>query len=282
MITSHIVKKYIRTQSKTLNINPNIVLRMIMFDFFLEKLDLSRFSDKFVIKGGFLISSTTKINLRTTMDLDITLKGLPIDQQSLTKCLEEILSIKTIDNLDMSLAMLNDIRDSADYPGVRATINILYDGIKETLKIDFTTGDIMTPSEVLFSHRTFVESKILSLKSYNYETIIAEKLETIITRSTLNTRMRDFYDIYILWKLTQKMMKEEILEKAFIETMNYRNSLSIKLDNILQILINVENDLNIISLWKSYQNSYPYAKDVQWNKVIESISTILSNMSNLQ
>lgn len=140
----------------------------------------------------------------------------------------------------------------------------------------------MTPSEVLFSHRTFVESKILSLKSYNYETIIAEKLETIITRSTLNTRMRDFYDIYILWKLTQKMMKEEILEKAFIETMNYRNSLSIKLDNILQILINVENDLNIISLWKSYQNSYPYAKDVQWNKVIESIRTILSNMSNLQ
>jgi predicted nucleotidyltransferase component of viral defense system len=275
MISSEQVKALIRNKSKTFNVNPNILLRTVIFDFFLEKLANSKYKDKFIIKGGFLVSAITKINLRTTMDLDITLKDLSIQKKDLMRYIEEIIMIPTHENLIMKLLSIDEINDDADYPGLRASLSIYFDGLKETIKIDFTTGDIITPSETKFQYKTLVYDHTIELKTYNMETILAEKMETILSRGVLNTRMRDFYDVYILWKLNMNEINKIVLKNAFINTSEYRKTYNQIFPDSQIIISLIEQDLTVNKLWERYQSSYPFARDVSWHDAIHSIKSIL-------
>jgi len=156
MISSEQVKALIRNKSKISNINPNIILRTVIFEFFLEKLSKSKYRDRFIIKGGFLVSAITKIDLRTTMDLDVTLKSLSIQKEDLKTYIEEIIVIPSHDNLIMELVSIDEIHEGADYPGLRVSLSIYFDGLIENIKIDFTTGDIITPNETRFQYKSLL------------------------------------------------------------------------------------------------------------------------------
>ncbi len=274
MNSSEQLKALIRNKSKTLNLNANIILRSIIFEFFLEKLSLSNYSDRFIIKGGFLVSTMTQINLRSTMDLDITLKSISLSKSELEIVIKDIISIPTNESLIMNLVSIEEIRDTAEYPGFRVSLQVKFDNITELMKIDFTIGDILTPNEVNFNYKTMFENKILYLKSYNIETLLAEKLETIFSRGILNTRMRDYYDVFILFHLKDSEIDFNLLKQAFENTSKSRNTYNQISDNIKSVLDSINNDQNLETMWKIYQQKYPFAKDIEWDNILNNLTRI--------
>lgn len=278
MMSCEQLKALIRNKAKTLNLNSNIILRLVIFEFFLEKLSLSKYVDKFIIKGGFLISSLANVELRTTMDLDVTLKSLALSKTDLEIMISDIILIPTINLLEMELVSIDEIHEGAEYPGFRVSILVRYDTIIEHIKIDFTTGDILTPKEVSFPYQTLLDDKVINLKSYNIETVLAEKLETILSRGGLNTRMRDFYDLFILFQLKDKLVNLSLLKAAFINTTKSRNTFEQITNNIHSILDDIINDQTLMKMWNQYQQYYPYAKEVEWDMVmyrLKEVSLIL-------
>ncbi len=278
MMSCEQLKALIRNKAKTLNLNSNIILRLVIFEFFLEKLSLSKYVDKFIIKGGFLISSLANVELRTTMDLDVTLKSLALSKTDLEIMISDIILIPTINLLEMELVSIDEIHEGAEYPGFRVSILVRYDTIIEHIKIDFTTGDILTPKEVSFPYQTLLDDKVINLKSYNIETVLAEKLETILSRGVLNTRMRDFYDLFILFQLKDKLVNLSLLKAAFINTTKSRNTFEQITNNIHSILDDIINDQTLMKMWNQYQQYYPYAKEVEWDMVmyrLKEVSLIL-------
>ena len=274
MMSCDQLKALIRNKAKTLNLNSNIILRLVIFEFFLEKLSLSKYVDKFIIKGGFLISSLANVELRTTMDLDVTLKSLALSKTDLEIMISDIILIPTINLLEMELVSIDEIHEGAEYPGFRVSILVRYDTIIEHIKIDFTTGDILTPKEVSFPYQTLLDDKVINLKSYNIETVLAEKLETILSRGVLNTRMRDYYDLFILFQLKDKLVNLSLLKAAFINTTKSRNTFEQITNNIHTILDDIINDQTLMKMWNQYQQYYPYAKEVEWEMVMNRLKEV--------
>lgn len=274
MMSCDQLKALIRNKAKTLNLNSNIILRLVVFEFFLEKLSLSKYVDKFIIKGGFLISSLANVELRTTMDLDVTLKSLALSKTDLEIMISDIILIPTINLLEMELVSIDEIHEGAEYPGFRVSILVRYDTIIEHIKIDFTTGDILTPKEVSFPYQTLLDDKVINLKSYNIETVLAEKLETILSRGVLNTRMRDYYDLFILFQLKDKLVNLSLLKAAFINTTKSRNTFEQITNNIHSILDDIINDQTLMKMWNQYQQYYPYAKEVEWEMVMNRLKEV--------
>lgn len=280
MTSGEQLKALVRNKATALKLDTNIVLRNVIFEFFLEKLAKSNYVNQFIIKGGFLISAITQIELRTTMDIDVTLKSLSIQKDDLSKYIEDIISIPTNKKLEMKLESIDVIHEDADYPGLRAGITVRYDGLRESIKIDFTTGDIMTPTEVSFKYKTILDNKVFELKSYTLETVLAEKMETILSRGILNTRMRDFYDVYLLWFLKEKEINKDILKQSFCNTSLFRKTINQILPNAKIIVAQIEQDSKMRSRWKSYQSIYSYAKNVEWLQTIEAVQCIQKVITN--
>lgn len=274
MMSCDQLKALIRNKAKTLNLNSNIILRLVIFEFFLEKLSLSKYVDKFIIKGGFLISSLANVELRTTMDLDVTVKSLALSKTDLEIMISDIILIPTINLLEMELVSIDEIHEGAEYPGFRVSILVRYDTIIEHIKIDFTTGDILTPKEVSFPYQTLLDDKVINLKSYNIETVLAEKLETILSRGVLNTRMRDYYDLFILFQLKDKLVNLSLLKAAFINTTKSRNTFEQITNNIHSILDDIINNQTLMKMWNQYQQYYPYAKEVEWEMVMNRLKEV--------
>ena len=268
----------IRNKAIILEVEASVVLRMVLFDFFLEKLSSSNYHQNFILKGGFLIASLINLDLRTTKDLDITIRSLSLDKRTIHRVIEEILSVTTITGLVMRLVDLTIIQDEALYSGLRATISVELDGLKDTIKIDLTTGDMITPSEINYQYRTLLDNKLLNLKSYNIETILAEKLETILVRAQVNTRMRDYYDVYVLWMRYAEKISLAYLKEGFTKTSNTRESWPVIQNNWVKTINVIKVDQQLIKLWSRYQLDYPFAKDISWNHVIEIIDHILNKI----
>jgi predicted nucleotidyltransferase component of viral defense system len=279
MKSSEQLKALIRNKSKILNLNTNIILRSIIFEFFLEKLSLSKYVDKFIIKGGFLISAITNINLRSTMDLDVTVKSLILNKSDLEAMINEVISIPTIDLLEMALITIEEIHEGAEYPGFRVSIQVCFDKIKDQIKIDFTTGDILTPIEVDFDYHSMFEEKIFKLKSYNVETVLAEKLETIFSRGVLNTRMRDYYDIYILFLIKDREIDIALLNLAFHNTSTSRNTYEQINLNMYTVFDHIVSDQTLKTLWITYQRNFPYAIEVDWVMVMNQLKHIIDRLT---
>lgn len=271
MMNSASIKNSIHHISIKTGVNPNIILRHIIFDFFLEKLEKSRYRKHYVIKGGFLISSLINIDHRTTMDLDLTAVSLMLTKDNLYLSIIEIIGIETKQDLSMNLIDIEEIRENDQYPGFRVTILVLFDGLKERIKIDITTGDIVTPKPIMYHYKTILEQNTLKLHSYNLESIISEKIETIVSRGILNTRMRDFYDVFTVWKLMKNDIVLDTLTIAFENTCVYRNNKKFKLDEVLHILDMIEMDQKFLKQWDIYRSNNEYARSVNF---VEAISTI--------
>ena len=259
--------------SKKTNIPNKYLIQNFMFEALLKRISKSKYKDKFIIKGGLLLSSIFGVNLRSTMDLDTTIKGLPLDRETITKVINEIISIDLDDNVNLEIENIKDIREEELYSGFEVNLKAEFDGLKTNLMIDITTGDVITYKEVEFKYNTLFDNETINIMTYNYETIIAEKFESIISRNIDNTRMKDYYDLYMFVNLKWNDINKDTLRKAIINTSKARETLDY-IDNASKYIELISDDERLKALWNSYQNNYEYAKDIEFEDTINAIKVI--------
>ena len=259
--------------AKQTNIPNKYIIQNFMFEALLKRISNSDYKDKFIIKGGLLLSSIFGVNLRSTMDLDTTIKGLPLNKSTITKVITEIINIDLKDNITFEIENIKDIREEDLYSGYNVNLKADFDGLKTNLMIDITTGDIITYKEVEFKYNTLFDNDTINIMTYNYETIIAEKFESIISRNIDNTRMKDYYDLYMFVNLKWNDINKETLRKAIINTSKNRETLSY-IENANDYINLIEDDSKLKLLWNNYQKNYEYANDISFEDTIKSIKII--------
>lgn len=255
------------------NIPNKYLIQSFMFEALLKRISASKYKNKFIIKGGLLLSSIFGVNLRSTMDLDTTIKGLSLDRTTITKVVNEIISIDLKDNIKLEIENIKDIREEELYSGFNINLKAEFDGLRTNLMIDITTGDVITYKEVQFEYKTLFDSETINIMTYNYETIIAEKFEAIISRNIDNTRMKDYYDLYMFVNLKWNDIDKTILRKAIFNTSEKRETLNY-IENADKYIELINEDSKLKSLWKNYQNNYAYAKDISFENTIDAIKVI--------
>lgn len=272
--TSRQLKDLIRNLSAKKKTEPLVLMRNYMMERFIERLSKSKHNDQLILKGGMLITAMVGLDTRTTMDLDTTIKGIQLDPNAIETLINDIISLNVDDGVSFSIKAISETMEEADYPGLRVSLEAHFDGVRTPLKIDFSTGDIITPREVAFDFPLLFENRNISVLAYPLETVLAEKLETILSRSITNTRMRDLYDVYILMNLYRDKLNPETLKQAFLATAKKRGfTVS---DEKSQVIINaVETDSSQQVLWASYQKKFNYAENVDWSDVISALRELI-------
>lgn len=251
------------------------VLQNFMLERLLERISVSKYKDIFILKGGMLIASMIGIGSRTTMDMDGTIRGYPLLDEAIESVFTEVCSISLNDDVTLTLNSITPIRDEDEYGGYRLMIIAGYEGINTPLKVDITTGDIITPEAVHYTFHSSFEEKRIEIWAYNIETILAEKVETILRRSVLNTRPRDFYDVYILMKTHQHRVDKELFTVALNATAQKRVSLT-ALQDQRKILQAIQSDPLMRQRWNLYCRDNFYANDIEFDEVIKSLDEILN------
>ena len=272
--TSRQLKDLIRNLSAKKKTEPLVLMRNYMMERFIERLSKSKHKDQLILKGGMLITAMVGLDTRTTMDLDTTIKGIQLDPNAIETLINDIISLNVDDGVSFRINTITEIMEGADYPGLRVSLEADFDGVKIPFKIDFSTGDIVTPREVAFDFPLLFENRNISVLAYPLETVLAEKLETILSRSITNTRMRDLYDVYILMNLYRDKLNPETLKQAFLATAKKRGfTVS---DEKSQVIIDaVETDSSQQVLWASYQKKFNYAENVDWSDVISALRELI-------
>ena len=278
MKTPEQLKGAIRNLAKKKGIHAQEVLQIFMFERIIERLSVSPYKDRFILKGGLLISAILGVAERTTMDMDTTVKGLPMDEQNIRKAISEILNQPVDDGIEFQLLDLTPIREDDEYENFRASIQAAYGKMKIPMKIDITTGDEITPKEIQFSYPFLFDDRQAMVKAYTQETILAEKYETIIRRNVENTRARDFYDLHPLYRLYQGNADWNLLKQAVLATAKKRDSLSI-LQDTKRILPALEESTVLQDLWKRYQIQNLYAREITYPAVMETVNEFTEKMN---
>ena len=278
MKTPEQLKGAIRNLAKKKGIHAQEVLQIFMFERIIERLSVSPYKDSFILKGGLLISAILGVAERTTMDMDTTVKGLPMDKQSIRKAIREILDQPVDDGIEFQLLDLTPIREDDEYENFRASIQATYGKMKIPMKIDITTGDEITPKEIQFSYPFLFDDRRVMVKAYTQETILAEKYETIIRRNVGNTRARDFYDLHLLYRLYRENADWNLLKQAVLATAKKRDSLSV-LQDTERILLALEESTVLQDLWKRYQTQNLYAREITYPAIIETVKEFTEKMN---
>ena len=263
------LKARIRNMAKDKNIPAQVILQNYMFERLLLRLSQSVYKDKFVLKGGMLVAAIVGLDNRATMDLDATLKNIPLAESAILNALSEIIKIEIDDDVSFSIESISPIREDDIYGGYRVMINARYDTILTPLSIDISTGDVITPNPILFSFtEIFNEHNSFELLAYNIETVLAEKIETILRRSVFNTRPRDFYNAYILLK-TQSYDRELLLS-ALSATAEHRGT-SDQIKETDMILSDLEESRELQTMWDKYRKQFAYAKEIGYADIIKEL-----------
>ncbi|MDD4570491.1 MAG: nucleotidyl transferase AbiEii/AbiGii toxin family protein [Tepidanaerobacteraceae bacterium] len=271
MKSSTQLKALIRNLSRDKGVNAEILLRNFMLERLLERISLSKYKNQFILKGGMLIAAIVGIDARSTMDMDATIKGLTLTEEKLEEVFNEILFVPVDDGVQMSLSKLENIRDESEYPGIRVSIESIFDKTRQTMKVDITAGDKITPRAIEYKFQLLLEDRTISVLAYNLETVFAEKLETILSRGTTTTRMRDYYDIYILMELHESELDDDLLTEAFIETSKHRGSLDNIKNNSFEYIKMIESSEILLNLWERYRSKNEYASDISWIDALNSM-----------
>lgn len=269
------VKGRIRNIAKQNGADARTLMRIFMMERFLERLAVSRYRDNFIIKGGILVTAMVGIAHRSTMDIDTSMKNLNLSEEDAMKVVNEIKNIDLGDGVEFEVKEVSHIMDEMEYPGIRISLNAAMGKLITPLKIDISTGDVVTPREVEFSYNLLLEKRAIQLWSYNLETVLAEKVQTVMARGLLNTRMRDFYDIRMLLSVYENTINKDILKDAFAVTCKKRETEYI-LEQAEEILNNITSDEQLQRLWNSYQKKFMYAADITYSDVCESTRKLLN------
>ncbi|VJF94455.1 abortive infection protein AbiGII [Streptococcus pneumoniae] len=262
------LKDLIRNLSKEVGIEAHVLIRKYMMERFLERVSSSKYNGSFILKGGMLVAAFVGVEARATMDIDTTIKGIPVTIVDMERTITEISNIDLDDNVKFRIKKVSEIMDEAEYSGIRFSMDAVLDGAVIPLKIDISTGDVITPREIAYSYKLMFEDRTIPIMTYPIETVLAEKLETVISRSITNTRMRDFYDIHILLK--SQNINADILALALERTAKKRGNFSL-LENVESVLKIVKSDKDMKRLWDIYQKKFKYAGEYTWDEVIHSV-----------
>ena len=250
-----------------------IILRIYLMERLLERVSLSQYRDNFVLKGGLLVSSLVGVDMRSTMDVDTTVKSLPLNKRSAQKIMEEIIAVKLEDGVAFRITKVQDIMEGHEYEGIRFMIECTMDKLKQTIKVDISTGDEITPRAVAYKLPLIIEDRSINLWAYNLETLLAEKLETIMVRAEANTRMRDFYDIHVLIEQDVVTIDRDTMKSAFYATCKRRKSTE-RIVTIDDVINKIADDEVTKQQWKNYRKTNYYVGALEWDDVIESTRTL--------
>ena len=278
--TARQLKDLIRNMSKKKSADAQILMRNYMMERFLERISLSEYKNQFILKGGMLVAAMVGLDARATMDLDATIKGTNVSVEDVEMIISQIISIPLDDGVSFRIKRISEIMEEADYPGVRVSMETKFDVVITPLKIDISTGDIITPREIKYNFNLMLENRTIEVWAYNLETVLAEKLETVISRNVTNTRMRDFYDIYILQKLYGEQLSKDVLWDALVATAKKRETLEqIETEDIDEVFDEIQSSSVMENLWKAYQRNYSYSADIPWHTIMKSIRTLYEIIS---
>ena len=276
-LTPEQVKGRIKNIAKVNNADARILMRLYMMERFLERVSNSKYKDNFIIKGGMLVTAMVGVALRSTMDIDTSIKNHNLSAEDARRIVEEIKDIDLGDGVIFEIKEVSNIMDEMEYPGIRFTMNAMMGKLVTPMKIDISTGDVITPRAVEYQYKLLLDDRTISLWSYNLEKILAEKLQTVLSRGLLNTRMRDFYDIKILLTIYEKEIDADILKSAFNATCKKRSTENLK-EEAPNIMSAVNKDVQLHKLWNSYQKKYPYAADISYEDIMDSIKLLWSKL----
>lgn len=277
MKTAVQLKAIIKNLSKEKNISAQLLLQNYMLERFLERISVSQYRNNYIIKGGFLIASLVGLDTRSTLDMDVTIKGHPVAEETILEMMSDIIKIDLSDGVSFDVGKISEIRESDDYSGYRVSLVGKFSTISQPLKLDITTGDAITPKEIEYDYTLMLDGRKISVLAYNLATILAEKLETIITRGDQNTRPRDFYDVYILNKLQTENINYEVLSDALYKTTQRRQSTHV-LKNYKEILDSVMTNEEMLNRWLNYQKDFDYAKNIDFKDVCLVIKNVMEDI----
>lgn len=266
------LKDKLKNISKEKNVDFNTLLRLYMYDRFIERLSVSKHKDNFILKGGFYLSTLFGVENRTTMDIDTAFRNANFNEETIVKMIKEIVSIEIDDNAKLSYLGISPIRDEDEYGGFRADIQIEIDNIKEKFHIDIATGDPITPKEINYKYKPILGDRYVKLCAYNIETVLAEKIETILSRVELNGRMRDFYDIYLIYTKDWDNVNLEDFVKAIEKTFYKREYVG---EPLLALDLIMDSDI-LKERWKSYQKRYEYASNIDFDEILICLEKIIN------
>ncbi len=269
------LKDWIKNSAKKNNLDANTVLQNYMMERLLERISVSKYRDNLILKGGFLIAAMVGIDMRSTMDMDTTIKGILVSESKVKEIIHEIISVDIDDNVKFSLKKISSIHDISDYDDFRVSLLAEFFNIRVTMKIDITTGDIIIPKEVEYSFKLLFEDRHINIKAYNLNTIIAEKVESILDRNVSNTRARDFYDVYILLTLRKSDINIKEVRQAIKHKAVERGTANV-IENKDTLLKDITKSADLQKIWKSYKKKYPYAKDIEFIDIINQLEYLLN------
>ena len=268
------IKGRIKSVAKQNNADARTLMRIYMMERFLERLTQSEYRDNFIIKGGILVTAMIGVAHRSTMDIDTSMKNLNLSAEDALRVVNQVKDIDLDDGVSFEVKDVSNIMDEMEYPGIRVTMNANVGRLITPLKIDISTGDVITPRAIEFNYDLLLEDRSIKLWSYNLETILAEKLQTVLARGILNTRMRDFYYIRMLLDTYEDKVNKAVLKDAFAATCKKRGTdhLQEQAEEIIKI---IEADEQLRVLWRAYQKKYSYAAEIDYASVISGVRKLM-------
>lgn len=260
--------------SKQTGLTFNSVMTYYFLEIILKKLSQSSYADHYIFKGGFLLSNVIGVESRSTVDIDFLFHKQTLSEENVQQQLEEILT-ESKDDIQFSIQSISSIKESDNYGGYRATILCQLENIKQIIHLDIATGDIVTPHPVTYAYKAIFNDESFSIIAYTIETILAEKLQTIYSRNFLNSRSKDFYDVYILSKLKKNDIDFRQLNVACQRTFSYRET-ELDYNEIVQLMESFKTDPIQQQQWQNYSNKYSYTKGISFSEILDEIVNLVS------
>jgi predicted nucleotidyltransferase component of viral defense system len=269
------LKDWINNTAKKNKLVANTVLQNYMMERFLERVSVSKYRDNFILKGGFLIAAMVGIDMRSTMDMDTTIKGIPVSQPEIERIVSEILTSPVNDNVTFEIKSIKPIHEAGGYEDFRLGIVATFFTLRVNLKLDITTGDVIIPREVEYSYKLMFEDRSIQVKAYNLDTILAEKIESILARNVANTRARDYYDAYILLTTRASDINKAELLQAINRKAEERGTTTY-IEQSGKYLADIRESHDLLALWNAYSGKYPYAEDIEFSSIMDCLDELLS------
>lgn len=273
-INKNSLQARINNLSKELNVHANVLLVSFFFDAFISRLAKSIYADKFVFKGGFYLATLLGVKNRYTADIDFLLRKESMDENRLKEIFSDIIATDADDSITFEIADISPIRDEDAYGGYSILLTGRLENVRQSFHVDVATGDPITPTDIEYSYQSLISNETIAFRAYNLETVIAEKLQTILSRGLLNSRCKDYYDIYIINQLQRKNISIPDLKKSFETTCQYRKTPFEKVESLL-ILEEISKSNILQNRWSNYARKASYAKDITFEATIESCKEIV-------
>ncbi len=268
--TSKQLKDKVRNVSKGDNDIAKVLIRTFMMERFLERVSLSKYRNNFILKGGMLVASIVGVDMRATMDIDTTVKALPLNEIDAEKIVSEICEIEVDDGVRFKIASVITIMEDSEYRGIRMMLEATLDRMRQPIKLDISTDDVITPTAIEYEYKLMFEERTISLLSYNTETLLAEKMQTILSRGIANTRMRDFYDVYGIIKMNEDKIDKEILLEAFRATCGKRETV-FSHEEIASMLNKINENEAMAQMWEQFRKKNFFVGVLSWKEVLAGV-----------